>query len=102
MNTEYFCCGKLMRHTALGYYECEICKQTILDDLGIIKETLKENPNLNAFQLIKKTGLPNQTVLHYINNGTLTPTRKEPKLKGYYVPKEVEPRWRTDIYKRRR
>ena len=51
MDKKLMCCDKPMRHTLLGYYECEVCKRQIEDELGLIKRTLKEHPNANAMYI---------------------------------------------------
>lgn len=97
MYKKLMCCDRPMRHTLLGYYECEVCKRQIEDELGLIKRTLKEHPNANAIELVQLTNLPNKTILKYLNEGALNDLKPHKNIKGFYVGKEVDPKWHIDI-----
>ena len=100
MDKQIMCCNKPMIHTSLGYYECEVCKKRLEDDLGLIKRTLKEYPNANALELAQLTKLPNRVILKYLNEGDLNSVEQPKNIKGCYVtPKEATPKWHIDIKK---
>ena len=97
MEKEYICCEKIMKHTNLGYYECEVCKKQIEDELGLIKRTLIEHPNINAIELANLTKLPSKIILKYLNDGVLTSEKPKKNIKGYYLGSEVTPKWHIGV-----
>lgn len=97
MEQTYFCCNKEMIHTNLGYYECDICKKQIEDDLGLIKSTLDKHPGSNAIELAKLTKLPTKVILKYLNDGAITAINQPKSIRGYYLGAEVTPKWHIDV-----
>ena len=91
---EYICCGKKMRHTKLGYYECIICGKQIEDEYGLIKKTLKDYPNSNALELAKLTNLPSSTIIKYLDNISEFKEESKPILES------IKPKWHTNNWRK--
>ena len=64
-------CGGKYKYKAQGIYECEDCRNVMLDDYGKVRVFLETNGNAPAIVISAETGVPVSVIQEYLKDGKL-------------------------------
>ena len=64
-------CRGMLTYRGLGEYQCQICGETALDNMGKVQAYLKEHPDAGAFDIAEATGIELDKVFALINQGSI-------------------------------
>ncbi len=64
-------CGGKYKYKAQGIYECEFCRNIMLDDYGKVRTYLEENGSAPAVVISAETGVPVRVIHEYLADGKL-------------------------------
>ena len=64
-------CGGKYKYKAQGRYECEFCRNIMLDDYGKVRAYLEENGSASAIIISAETGVPVRVIHDYLADGKL-------------------------------